>query len=79
MNKRITSLKQAIDISVGTNGFGERNAQFDIEVENETWTCYAVAISHRDILCYCDQGTATLLVDSYGERHLAELFDWNIE
>ena len=75
--KQITSLKQAVEISVGKKGFGERAAQFDIEVDNKTWTVYTVSISNRDVLCYCDQGTATFLVDSYGSRHAAELFDWS--
>jgi hypothetical protein len=78
-SKQITKLKEAVEISVGKTGFGERMAQFDIDVEGKTWNCYAVSISHRDILCYCDQGIATFLVDSYGERHVPELFDWSIE
>jgi hypothetical protein len=74
--KRITSLNQAIDLAVRRQEHRQVDAKLSIEVNGEAWTCYTVSISYRDILCYCDQGTATLLIDSYGDRHVAELFDW---
>lgn len=72
----ITSLAQAVDLSLDGNTFGEIDAQFEVEVEGKAWSCYTVSISHRDILCYCEEGTATFLVDSYGGQNRAELFDW---
>lgn len=75
--KQITELNQAIELSVSSKRIGEQDAGFKIEVDGQTWDCYTVSISHRDVLCYCEQGTATFLVDSYGDRNVAELFDWN--
>lgn len=51
-------------------------ADFKIEVEGKFWTCYTVAVSYRELTCYCNEGTATYFVDSYGDRHVMELFDW---
>ncbi len=76
--KTIISLKQAIDLSLDGKTSGEIDAKFNIEVENKMWSVYTVSISHRDILCYCDEGAATLLIDSYGDRNTAELFDWEV-
>ena len=70
------SFNQAIEHAVGTKVRGELDAQFKIEVEGETWTCYTVTIADRDILCFCDQGHASFLVDSYGQKHVAELWEW---
>jgi hypothetical protein len=78
-SKTISSLAQAIGLSLDTKTSGEMNAKFKIEVENKPWDVYAVSISHRDILCYCNEGTATFLVDTYGERNAAELFNWENE
>lgn len=52
---------------------------FEIEVNGEQWHVYDSSVSHRDILLYCDQGTVTFLVDSYGNRHVTELFTWENE
>lgn len=78
MSKPIKSLGEAIDLALGSRDL-TRSASFKFDVEGETWIVYEVSISHRDILCFCDRGTATFLVDSYGERNVAELFDWNEE
>lgn len=77
--KPIKSLSQAIESSIDGKTFGEVDADFKIDIQGELWTCYAVSIADRDILAYCDKGTATLLVDSYGDKHTAELFDWSVE
>ena len=62
----ITNLNQAIDISVKkrSNKPCEYEAFFTLEVEDETWHCHSVLISHRDVLCYCLEGKATYLVDN---------------
>lgn len=77
--KRIKSLKQAVDMSIDGAILGEIDADFKIDVQSETWSCYTVSICYRDIFAYCDKGTATLLVDSYGDKHVAELFNWEKE
>lgn len=73
---KITTLSDAAKYAVKVRTLLEIDASFDITVDDETWHCYTVAISHRDILCYCDKGCATYLVDSYGERLTHELINW---
>lgn len=75
----VTKLKQAVDLSLDGKTEGEIDADFIIDVDGMTWNVYTVSISHRDILCYCDKGTATFLVDSYGDRHVPELFGWCLD
>lgn len=74
--KRINSLSQAVELSLDGKTEGEIDARFKIEVEGDAWSVYTVHISHRDILCYCNEGIATFLVDSYAGRNWVELFDW---
>ena len=68
--------KKLIDHAV--NGSKQRsfNLSLSIDVDGETWTAYGAEVSHRDILLFCKQGTATFVVDSYGDRNVVELFDW---
>ncbi len=47
-----------------------------LEIDGKTWRAYEVSISYRDLLFTCEEGIVTYLVDSYGERHTAELYDW---
>lgn len=73
----IKTLKQAIDLAVGDGIKGEVTADFTIEVEDKPWRVYTAAIGDSDILCYCEEGTASFVVDSYHDRHVTELFDWS--
>lgn len=68
-----------IDTAVNSSEQREFDVNLNITVEGETWKAYAAYVSHRDILLFCDKGTATYAVDSYGDRHTAMLFDWNKE
>lgn len=47
-----------------------------IEVDATVWTAYTVAMGYREFTFFCDKGTATYFVDSYGDRHTCELIDW---
>jgi diaminopimelate decarboxylase len=75
----IKTLSQAIDLSLKAKSSREIDTNLKIEIEGQLWTAYTVAISYRDILFYCDKGTATFLVDSYGDKNVAELFDWEFQ
>ena len=66
-----------INLSVKTNKQLDLDVSIQIEVDGQVWRCYNAIVSNRDILMICDKGTATYLVDSYGDKHVAELFDWN--
>jgi hypothetical protein len=48
----------------------------EIEVQGDIWRVYEAVVSYRDILFFCDKGSATYLVDTYGARNTVELFDW---
>lgn len=72
----IKTLKQAIDLSVLNSDQGEIDADLKIKVNGETWDCYTVHVNQREFLCYCNQGTASFVVDSYGDRNTCELLDW---
>lgn len=52
------------------------NVTIPLQVDGETWEAYGAEVCDRDILFFCKQGTATYLVDTYGDRHTTELFDW---
>jgi hypothetical protein len=55
-----------------------RSIQCDLalEVDGDTFKAYEVSIANRDLLFYCDKGTANYVVDTYGDRVTVELFDW---
>ncbi len=70
---------ELIEKSLKASGSKEYFCNLNIAVEGEIWKAYSASVAHRDILLFCDKGTATFLVDSYGLRNTAELFDWNRE
>ena len=72
----ITSLKDCVNRAVRADSPKEYRARFTIRVENSLWKVHAVSIANRDILAFCDKGCATFLVDSYSDRYMCELFDW---
>jgi hypothetical protein len=72
----IDSLKNAAELSLTENSSRERDAQFTIDVDDEIWTCYTVNITNREVLCYCNEGTASFVIDTYGYKTTFELFDW---
>lgn len=77
MSKQYT-LNQLIEKSLKvTKSSYAMLCNFKINVNGEDWDAYDSSVCHRDILLYCDQGTVTLLVDSYGNRDIIEIFDWN--
>jgi hypothetical protein len=70
------NLKQAVEKSITAQRSREYNANFKLEIEGETWDCYSVSIANRDLLCYCKQGSVTILVDTFGNKTTCEIFDW---
>lgn len=73
------TFNELIDLSIKGKKSKGYEVNFSITVNGETWRAYEASVCNRDILLYCDQGTATYLVDSYGDKNVAELFDWNKE
>ena len=79
MRSDIKSLEECVQLAVSDdikNNWQDRGADFKIVIEDKDWTVYAVYISYRDILCSCEEGTVTYLVDTYGDRHVPVLHDW---
>lgn len=72
----IKNLSDAVELSLKVKRQVQKSCDFSILVQNETWKVYDLSIVSREILCFCDKGTATFLVDSYGQRTVVELFDW---
>jgi len=50
-----------------------------LDVDGHVVRPYSCVITHRDIFFYFPSGNATYLVDSYGDRNVAELFDWEFD
>ena len=72
----IKSLRQAVELSIDFKDSKELDAAMPIVVNGERWNCYTIAMGHREFTCYCTEGTATFVVDTYGDRYIVELFDW---
>jgi predicted GNAT family acetyltransferase len=66
-----------VEKSLNAKSSKEYACSLELKIEGKTWNAYAVSVSNRDLLFYCNQGTVTYLVDTYGSRHTAELFDWS--
>lgn len=75
------SIDRAWDKLISTAVKTEKQKSFNVTlpliVNGERWTTYGAEVSHRDILFFCKEGTATYLVDTYGDKSRAELFDWS--
>jgi hypothetical protein len=72
---------QCIDKSLSTSESKEYDCKIDCFlsniIEGETnWHAYTAHISNREILLYCDKGTLSYVVDTYGDRRVVELIDW---
>ena len=75
----LKSLNDCIEKSIRGKCTIEHDASFLTEVNGENWDCYTAAIGYREFTLYCNQGTATFFVDSYGDRNTCELIDWELE
>lgn len=73
----IKDLETCIKLSLKANESKEYTCNVDLVIEGNIWKAHTVTISHRDIMFYCNEGDVTYLVDSYGDKHLAVLHDWN--
>lgn len=73
----MNSLSDCIELSVKTKTTKEIDVDFSVNIQGETWKAYSTSVSNRDILLFTDKGTCTFLVDSYGNKNVAELFDWS--
>lgn len=74
------NVKRAWDklVDHAVNGTKQRsfNVSLKIEVDGKTWNAYGAEVCCREIMFFCKEGIATFVVDSYGDRHTTELFNW---
>lgn len=75
---------QAIELSdLISAAIGDANVTIDcdftVEVDGQTCDVYEASVTYRDILLFTDKGTVTYFVDSYGDRHVIELFTWDFD
>lgn len=77
--KNSMNFNQLVEKSINTKKTTQHNCTLEIEVNGDIWKTYSASVSNRDILFFCDKGTATYLVDSYGTAWVAELFDWELD
>lgn len=69
-------LKYYAAMSIGSKGTKAIECDLTLEVDGEEFHAYEVSVSNRDLLFFCDKGTANYLVDTYGEKIVIELFNW---
>lgn len=70
-------LYDLILLSIDADESTEYDVDLLIKVNGQLWHAHTACVAHRDILLLCDKGTATFLVDSYGDKNTVDLFDWN--
>lgn len=75
-----TNLKDLIELAVNYDDESlEVDCNIDLEVDDVEYNAYSVSISNRDLLFYTDKGAIQYLVDSYGDRHTAVLYDCELD
>jgi hypothetical protein len=57
----------------------EVDCDITVYIEGRPLKAYTASIAHRDFLLYCDKGTATYVIDMYGDMPSAELFDYEFD
>ena len=59
------------------NGYLDCN--IEIEIDGQVFKAHEVSICYHDLLFFTDKGTLNYVVDSYGDRLVAELFNWDLD
>ena len=70
------TLNKLVEMSVTIQDPLNVVCEIPLNIEGETWLAYECDVSYRDLLFHCDKGVVTYLVDSYGDKHIAVLHDW---
>jgi hypothetical protein len=68
-----------VDLSLTATKTREHDCNFKIEINGKKYKCYSASVSNREISLNCEGAFASYVVDSYGDRHLAELFNYELE
>ena len=69
------SFEELVELSVKHKGQNKYLACDIILIDDEKeYKAHEVSICNRDLLFFTDKGTLNYVIDSYGDRHVAELF-----
>lgn len=70
------TFKDFVHLSVSHKGENEYHAcNIQLKHDGKTYKAHEVSVAHRDLLFFTDSDTLNFVVDSYGDRHVAELFN----
>lgn len=47
-----------------------------LDVTGDKFHAYEVSVANRDLLFFCNEGTANYVVDTYGDKVVVVLFNW---
>lgn len=50
-----------------------------LKVDGHRLKAHEVSVCGRDLLFFCDKGTVSFVVDTYGDRHVIEMLDWELD
>lgn len=68
-----------VDLSVDHEGGTlELSFEIDFEHEDKIYEVYGATIGHREFSLTADKAIFYFVIDLYGDRAVAELYDWNI-
>ena len=74
------SFEELVELSVKHKGQNKYSpCDLSLEVDGKTYNAYEVSICNRDLLFFSDKGTLNYVIDSYGDRHVAELYQLDEE
>lgn len=80
MRQKFKSLQEVAEFSVNYKGESkEFDCNINLIVDDVKYKAHSVSIAHRDLLFYCDKGCFNYVVDSYGDRHVVELFHSEVD
>ena len=80
MKNPITDMQDLINLSINWTGESEElDCDITLREENHTFKAHTVSVCNRDLLFYTDKGYFNYVVDSYGDNHIIELFDFEID
>ncbi len=79
MQNKKYSIEEIIELSLIDGDSVEVLCDVKLEVNGKEYVADHVSICHRDLMFFTEHGTITCLVDSYGDRHSFEIFDYDLD
>lgn len=73
------SFDDLVEIASSGKKIGEVDCKVTLNVGGRKLNAYTAHLAKYEILFYCDGGTASYVIDMYGDRARAELHDWEFD